>query len=390
MPPRPLRVAHVITDLDLGGAEVTLERLLPRLTEAGVESIVVCLSTPGPLADRIRERGTPVVELNLRPGRPNPLALVRLWSLLRGFRPDLVQTWLYHADLAGLLAGLAARVPHIVWNIRCAELDPRDHPRSLPMLLRALAFSSRIPDAVICNSEAGRLAHERLGYLPRRWEIIPNGFDTDRFKPSPDARRRLRSELGLPEETPLVGLLARYHPMKDHITFLRATRVVADHRPDVHFVAAGRGVAENVALNDIVRDLGLTGRVHLSAESTDAAGFLAGLDLAVSSSYSEAFPNVVAEAMACGTPCVVTDVGASAAIVGATGVVVPPRDPAALAAGMLQELARPAAARAARGEAARARVLSEYSLDAAVVRYRQLYEVLTFGQVGRESSACAE
>lgn len=385
-----LRVAHVITDLDLGGAEVMLERLLPALAESAVENTVICLSTPGVLAERIRARGTKVICLDMRSSRPNPLALARLWRLLRALRPDIVQTWLYHADAAGLLAGLAARVPRVVWNIRCAELDPGDHPRYLPVLLRTLAAASGLPAAVVCNSEAGRREHERLGYRPKRWEIIPNGFDVDRFAPSPDAHTRLRAELGVPGETRLVGILARYHPMKDHPTFLRAAQAVVAQRADTHLMAVGRGVAESAELAVLVQALGLVGRVHLRAETTDAALFLAGLDCAVSSSYSEAFPNVVAEAMACGVPCVVTDVGESAAIVGDTGVVVPPRDPARLAAAILERLSLSPRARAAVGQAARARVIDHYSLRAAAGRYRALYDVLTSSLLERQSTPSAE
>jgi glycosyltransferase involved in cell wall biosynthesis len=388
---RRLTVVHVITDLDTGGAEMMLERLLPALGRAGVDNTVISLTTPGPVGARIAASGTPVFSLGLHPSRPNPLALGRLWRLLRRTRADVVQTWLYHADFAGLIAGLAARVPSIVWNIRCADLDPRDHPRSLMPMLRLLAFASRLPAAVICNSEAGRREHERLGYTPKRWAIIPNGFDTDRFAPSAAARDRLRATLGVLPTTRVIGLLARYHPMKDHATFLRAARIILERRDDACVVAAGRGVPESLELKTLVRELGLTGRVHLLDELSEPAAFLAALDVAVSSSYSEAFPNVVAEAMACGTVCVATDVGESSTIVGDTGAVVPARDPEALAEAVLRQLALSPAERQSRGEAARSRIVREFSLDGAGARYRALYDSLTPGpRIHHEASACAE
>jgi glycosyltransferase involved in cell wall biosynthesis len=299
--------------------------------------------------------------------------LWHLVRLLRRLRPDIVQTWLYHADLAGLVAATIARVPHVVWNLRCAELDPRDHPRSLPALLRTLALVSRWPDAVICNAEAGRRAHERLGYTPRRWEIIPNGYDTNAFRPSPGARSSLKHQLGIGDDAMLVGLLARFHPMKDHGTFINAARLVTAAQPNVHFVAAGRGVESAPPINRLLDDLKLRDRVHLLPEQADASRFLAALDVAVSSSYGEAFPNVVAEAMACGVPCVVTDVGDSAGIVGSAGVVVPPRDPAALAAGIMRILDLTPAAREALGSSARERIVSEFSIGRALARYDHLY-----------------
>jgi glycosyltransferase involved in cell wall biosynthesis len=305
-------------------------------------------------------------------------------------RPTLVQTWLYHADFAGLLAGLFARVP-VVWNIRCAELDPRDHAPSLMTLIRALALASRYPAAVICNSHAGQRAHEQLGYVPRKWAVIPNGFDTDAFRPRSEARAALRGELGLPVETTLVGLLARFHPMKDQASFLNAAKIVIGAKPDVRFVLAGRGIDAAPSLRRLVDELGLTAHVHLLPPRTDAPSFLAALDVAVSSSYGEAFPNMVGEAMACGIPCIVTDVGDSARIVGDTGVLVPPRDPAALAAGIVEILAADPAARAARGLAARARIVSEFSVERAAARYEALYRgVATGADNPTDEVVCAE
>jgi glycosyltransferase involved in cell wall biosynthesis len=368
-----VKIVHVITDLDVGGAEMMLARLIARLDPRRIENTVISLTTTGTVGHEIQQTGVPVFALGLRPGQVRTAALWRLVRLLRRLRPDVVQTWLYHADLAGIMAGALAHRPKIVWNIRCADLDPADHPRSLPLVLRTLAFLSRYPAAVICNSTAGRRAHEKLGYTPRRWEIIPNGFDTGLFRPSPDARIDLRRELGLDPGALVVGLLARFHPMKDHATFLRAAWMVAKSHADVHFVAAGRGVAGNRVLDEVVADLTLGDRVHLLPERNDAPRFLAALDVAVSSSSGEAFPNVVGEAMACGTPCVVTDVGDSAQIVGDAGVMVPPRDAAALAAGVLSLLALDPTSRDNLSFAARERIKSRFSLEGVAVRYEQLY-----------------
>jgi glycosyltransferase involved in cell wall biosynthesis len=390
-PSSPIRVTHLITDLDTGGAEMMLARLVEAFSaNRRIESTVVSLGAPGPLADRIEAAGVRVSALGMRPGRPDPRGLWRLVRLLRRERAALVQTWLYHADLAGLLAGALARVP-VVWNIRCAELDPRDHPSSLATLLRALALASRYPAAVICNSQAGQRAHERLGYAPRRWAVIPNGFDTNVFRPCPAATSELRRELGVPDASKLVGLMARFHPMKDHPTFVGAAQVVIAAKPDVHFVAAGRGVDSSPSLQALLDDRGLRAHVHLLPERRDAPRFLAALDVAVSSSYGEAFPNVVGEAMACGTPCVVTDVGDSARIVGEAGVVVPPRDPAALAAGIARLLEMAPPARAALKAAARDRIATEFSLQRAAAQYEALYaDVARRPLQSPDDTRCAE
>jgi glycosyltransferase involved in cell wall biosynthesis len=367
-----------------------LARLMNATDRERMTTIVLSLTTVGPVGQEIQRMGVPVHALGMRSGTSAWTAFWRGVLLIRNFRPDVLQTWLYHADLAGLVAGTIARAPKIVWNIRCAELDPNDHPRSLPALLRTLAVASGRPAAVICNSTAGRRAHEALGYRPRRWCIIPNGFDTNAFQPSPAARADLRRELAVPDDVKLVGLLARFHAMKDHATFLKAARIVCSARPDVHFLAAGHGVAGNAVLDAMVADLQLSDRVRLLAPRLDAPLFLGGLDVAVSSSYGEAFPNVVGEAMACGTPCVVTDVGDSAMLVGDTGVAVPSRDPARLAEGILQVLNLDTTAHASLGMRARERILSTFSMDAAAATYEALYRDLSRRQMKRPDPLCAE
>jgi len=367
-----------------------LARLVRSFDRGRLDSAVISLGTLGPVANPIQRAGVPVHALDMTSGKIDVVAWWRLARLLRQLQPDIIQTWLYHADFAGLLGRVVTRASPLVWNIRGAELDPRDHPRSLPFLLRLLAMASRVPSAVICNSLAGQRAHERLGYTPRRWCIIPNGFDTIAFRPDAEAGRRVRRELGLADDARLVGLLARFHPMKDHATFLRAAKLVAARTSDVHFLAAGRGVDDNETVRRLARELRLESNLHLMPEQGDSAAFLAALDVTVSSSYGEGFRKVVAEAMACGTPCVVTDVGESATIVGKTGVVVPPREPEALAKGIVQLLDLDRASLESLGRAARERIVSEFSIERAVARYEALYTELVSGTMATKAeSICA-
>ena len=225
------------------------------------------------------------------------------------------------------------------------------------------------------NSEAGRAAHLRLGYRPRRWEVIPNGFDTALFRPDPKSRAAMRRALGIPGKAPLIGMLARFDPMKDHATFLAAAAHLAAERPDIHFLVAGRGVIpENSAL---AAGPALAGRLHLLGERPDAPCLLAALDIAtLTSAFGEGFPNVIGEAMACAVPPVATDVGDAKLLIGATGRVVPPRNPVALAAAWDEILALNPGHRAAMGAAARERIVGNYSLQAVIERYSALYETL--------------
>jgi glycosyltransferase involved in cell wall biosynthesis len=386
---REIRVAHLITDLDTGGAEIMLARLLESDRTSRFAHSVISLTTIGPVGARISKRGIPVFAIGVHPSRPNPLSLLKLVRLLRRLDPDILQTWLYHADLIGLVAGSLARTRSIVWNVRCSSFDLADHHGSFGALLRVLAWMSVRPAAVIYNSHAGRAAHEQYGYAPRRSVVIPNGFDVEDFRPSPGAASALRRRLNLDDRIRIVGNLGRFHPMKDHDNFLNAAALVAQSRGDVHFVAAGRGVDTNAGLTETIRQLGVGTKVTLLPEQSDAAGFLAALDVAVSSSYSEAFPNVVAEAMACGTPCVVTDVGDSGIIVGTAGRVVPARNAAALAEGILEQLTLDDQQRSRQASAARARIVEEFSIEHASAQYGQLYSSLTGAAAHRDESACA-
>lgn len=245
--PRGLTVVHVITELDRGGAEVMLCRLLERTDRHRFEHTVVSLTDAGTLGPTIRELGVPVQTLGMRRGVPDVRAVWHLARLIRQERPVVLQTWLYHADLVGLIAGRLAGIRAIVWNVRCSDMDMRQYSWSSRLTRRLLSALSAAPAAVIVNSERGRRVHERIGYRPRRWVTIPNGIDLARFQPDPQARERLRKELGLPLSARLIGMVARYDPMKDHATFLRAAAEflrngVARGQADLHSVLVGRGV----------------------------------------------------------------------------------------------------------------------------------------------------
>jgi len=243
----------------------------------------------------------------------------------------------------------------------------------LPRLLARLSAS---PDAVLVNSAAAQRAHEELGYHPKRWAMIPNGFDVARFQPDIAAGPRRRRDLGLPGDAFLIGLPARFDPMKDHATFLAAAALFAARCGVARFLLMGRGVARgNTALERMIAARGLGERVLLLGERADMAELLPGLDVAtLSSAFGESFPNVVGEAMACGVPVAATAVGDVGEIVGATGIVVPPGDAAALAGAWQRLYEAGEAERRRLGAAARQRVVSNYALPAIARRYETLYE----------------
>ncbi|MGQ9368591.1 glycosyltransferase [Azospirillum sp. ST 5-10] len=370
-----ITVAHLITGLQTGGAETMLAKLVRTMDRRRFRNVVIAMTGGGSVASELANSGVPILSLQMRRGAADPRGLARLVHLLRDERPHLLQTWLYHADLMGTVAGRLAGVPRIVWNLRCSDMNRPNYrwlSRNLPLLLARL---SGMPDAVVVNSSAGRTVHEGYGYRPRLWQLIPNGFDTDRFRPNPEAGAWLRQSLGLPPEAVLIGLPARLDPMKDHPGFFAAAAALAAREPSARFVLIGAGLeARNAAVARMVGACGLADRVALLGERRDIDRILPGLDVVtLSSAFGEGFPNVLGEAMACGVPCVATDVGDAAAIVGDAGLVVEPRDPVALAVAWQRVLRLGPEARAALGAAGRTRVLRHFSLPVIAARYESFY-----------------
>jgi glycosyltransferase involved in cell wall biosynthesis len=360
-----MKVMHIITGLRRAGAEAMLARLAPHL---GFSNIVISLMDEGALGPELRAAGVPVIALGMRRGHASLGAIAHLWRIIRVERPQILQTWLYHADLLGLFESFLSPGLRLVWNLRCSDMDLDAYSTGTRIVRSVLARASRIPDAVVVNSEAGRRFHEALGYRPKRWELIPNGFDVDHLRPSASARAQFRTRLGLAEGDWLIGMVARVDPMKDHPNFLAAAERIAAMRPDARFLLVGRGTEK------LLVPASLVGRFHALGERGDIPDLLPSLDvLVVSSAFGEGFPNVIGEAMACGVPCVSTDVGDAATIVADTGVVVARRDPSALANGVITLLARGPGA----GAAARQRILDHYAIAEIAGRYRTLYESLT-------------
>lgn len=353
-----------------------LYRTLCQFDSRRFRSTVISLVKPGKVGDMLAARGVRVLTLGMAKGKPSPVGLWKLVALLRQLKPLLLQTHLYHADLLGFLAGKFARVPHIFWNIRQSCMDFSHYRPTTGLTVKLCARLSRFVDKILVNSYAGLDFHAGLGYDRDKMVVIPNGFAGDRFRPDAASYADVRRELQLSGYTRLVGMAARFDPQKDHGTFFQAAALVSRCDPDVHFLVAGQGLDRN---NPPVRELlersGLDpGKVSLLGERSDMPRVMASLDVFVSSSaFGEGFPNVIGEAMACGVPCVATDVGDAALIVGPTGIIVPPRQPERLAQGILQLLNLEPAAYRAMSAAARQRLLQQYGLMRIVGRLESLY-----------------
>lgn len=370
-----LKVTHVITGLETGGAEIMLYNLLSHIDRSLVESEVVSMTYKGSVGEQIESLGIPVRELGMERGSPNPWYVFRLAAWLRKSRPDIVQTWMYHANIVGgFAAKLTGGLP-VVWGIHASRLEARTSKRLTMWTVRASArLSTSLPARIVSASRSAHRLHADIGYDQDKMRVIPNGFDLDYFAPDAAARISVRRELGLADDATLIGMVARVDPHKDHGNFINAAALLRTRLPDAHFLLCGSGVTDaNPWMSELVRGAGIGEKCHLLGNRDDIPRLTAALDVATLSSYGEAFPLVIGEAMACGVPCVVTDVGDSAYIVGEAGRVVPVGDPYSLAMAWLDVVAKPADEHRAMGEAARARIVSLFSVDDVVSRYQDLY-----------------
>jgi glycosyltransferase involved in cell wall biosynthesis len=367
-----VKVLHIITGLDTGGAEALMYRLIRYFPEPDTEHVICSLKGGGAYSERFVEMNVPVHALD---GRAVSIARA-VPAVARQVKPSLIQGWMYHGNIAAAYCRLsnASRAPQL-WSVHQTLSGFKNEKPGTAMVIRAGGLLSGMPFRIIYNSRESARQHEALGYRAEKTTMVASGFDTEVFKPDPVQRRALRAEIGVSDDVPLIGVVGRLHAMKDHGNFLRAAQAVKAVRPDAVFLLAGRGT-DSDSIGRRVGELGLSESVRMLGERSDVPAIMAALDLlALPSAWGEAFPTVVGEAMASGVPCVVTDVGDSGHIVGNTGTVVPPRDSEALAQAMLALVRHPH--RKVLGIRARERIISQYSLTAMTRKYADLYTELT-------------
>ena len=368
----------MINNLETGGAETMLLRLMEHVDRDRFEPVVVTLIDSGDLVKQFNELGIEVHALGATPGRLSPAVLLRLSKVIRGIRPHIIQSWLYHSNLATFLAlALSRKRIPICWNIRHSVDDIRNEPWLTRQVIRAGARFSRKASAVVFNSARSLGQHEALGFSAPRQTVIPNGFDLEDFKPVSNARQELLESLEISDSAFLVGLAGRLHPMKNHEGLAGVVSDLVAEGIDVHLLFAGRGCEEDGSLGGLAKFAGLQGRLHLLGERRPLAPFLSSLDcLVVASLWGEAFPNVLAEAMACATPCVTTDVGDAGAIIDDTQRMCRPGDPEALKSVLRRVLLMAPEERASLAASGRERISREYDVRSITRDYEQLWTEL--------------
>ena len=371
-----MNILHIITGLNDGGAEAVLYRLCRN--DKAHRHQVVSLMDAGKYGALLKKEGVPVSCLGMHRGRLTLGGLSRLWRLLRGDKWDVVQTWMYHADLVGGLVARLAGVDRVFWGIRHTTLEPGKSRRATMLVARLNARLSRwVPTGIVCCAERARAVHSALGYFDEKMKVIPNGYDLDLFRPNAVVRQRLRAEWGVDETVPLIGMVGRFDPLKDHGNLIQALFALNQMGIAYRCVMVGSGMdASTAQLATWLDRYGLRGAVLLLGPQDNIPEIMNALDIHVLSSCGEAFPNVLAEAMACGTPCVTTDVGDAALIVGDAGWVVPPQNPELLAQSLsiaLEEW-QDREAWAIRQFTARQRIGGRFSITQMVNSYHSVWE----------------
>lgn len=372
-------ILFLVRSLRRGGAERQLVALAAGLHQRGWPVSVACCYGGGAFQTELENAGVPLIDLGKRGRWDIAGFLWRLLRVLRRQRATIVHGYMPLGNMLALLARVARPGTRVVWGVRSSFIDHGKRDWLSRLNFRLSRSAARLTDCIIANSEAGAAYHAALGYPRARMQVIPNGIDVQRFHFDAAGRVRVRDEWGVNATCTLVGLVGRIDRMKDHPTFLTAAALLARRHPGWRFVCVGGGQPGRVAaMRATAERLGLGQRLLWVGPRNDLAEIYSALDIAVSSSCGEGFSNVIAEAMACKRPCVVTDVGDSARIVGRCGAVVPPRDPAALAtaierAGHALEQPGPATQL---GAAARARIVETYSLEALLWNSEQAFRAL--------------
>ena len=358
---RVIKVAFIIRSLDCGGTERQLVSLAKALDKKRFDVTILTFYSGGSLEEDLKGCRVRYITLEKR-GRWDTLGFYRRFvHHLRALRPDIIHGYLDISNLLSLSAKLFLSRALIIWGARSSnlELGHYDWLRRLSFLLERLF--ARFADCIIVNSIAGRAYLLERRFPAEKVALVHNGIDTELFRPDAEAGARVRSEWGVPKDEILVGHVGRLDPAKDHANLLRAASLLQRERPDVRFVCVGSGPQSYAQrLHQITEGSGQTKTIKWIEMRSDMRAVYNAFDINVSSSQSEGFSNVIGEAMACAVPCVVTDVGDSALIVGDTGYVCAPRNAEALAAALISCLQED---RNALGMKARSRVMEHWGIE---------------------------
>lgn len=372
-----MRIVHIITGLNTGGAELMLKRLiLKSRSEYSVEAVVISLTGLGVVGEDLREEGVEVIALGLSGFLNMPAIFFRLCKILKSLNPDIVQTWMYHADFLGGAAARVVGLRAIIWGVRTTDVT-LGRSNVTVFLRKVCAFLSfYVPKVIICAADASRHMHESVGYDKSKMAVINNGFELQRFTIDKQKIDLIREECGFSLQDTVISSIGRFNPVKNQKGFLIATSQIIQDYPSIRLLMVGRGNSwDNIELVEWISELGLEGKVCLLGERRDVIECMAVSDIFCQHSITEGFPNVLGEAMAMALPCVATDVGDTSRLLSSCGKVVP-SDVNSIKIGLIELLNLDAESLKKMGEVASRRIAEEYSLDNIAKQYYAIYSSL--------------
>ncbi len=372
-----MKITHVIIGLGIGGAELMLQRLVEGLNgEDGMEHSVISLTDLGPVGKQLQEKGISVIALGMKSPLSLPNTFFKLRREIKKQKPDIIQTWMYHADLLGGLAAKSLGIDNIIWGIRTTDVTLGRSKLTIKLRRLCALLSYTVPKVIICAADAGRKVHEKIGYDARKMKVIPNGFDVGNLIATPEQRKTLRDECGFTDKEMVVGSVGRFNQVKNQKLFVEAAALIVLENPEVRFLMIGRdNTWDNIELVSWIEQNNLMDRFFLLGERSDVPICLAAMDIFCLHSKTEGFPNVLGEAMAMGLPCVTTDVGDAKLLLGSTGVVVSV-SPSSVCKAVNHLLNLDKQNLIEMGMCARQQLKDNYSLSRVISDYNDVYESL--------------
>ncbi len=364
-----MKILFITTGLNTGGAEIALLKIVSGLKVSNhIE--VISLRGKGDIGPKLEDLGIKVTALSLSKNPISFFKLLKLHKMIKAFNPDIVQTWMYHADLIGGIFAKLAGIKNIVWGIRNSDLSPKRVSKLTILTARACARLSKIiPSKIVSNSQQALDEHAKFGYQSEKFYLLPNGFNLSVYFKDEEKRKKIRQELSISNADKVVGMIGRFDPQKNHLGFLNCALMILEQDPNIKFVLAGEGInLENQALREAIPYY-LRANFLLLGLRTDMPELLNAIDLLALPSFGEAFPNILGEAMACETPCVCTNTGDCANIIGDTAQIVPIGDMRAMANKLIDYFNLDQADFDKLGVKARSRIKENFDID---IRNNQL------------------
>ena len=377
-----MKVTHIIVGLHIGGAELMLRRLCESFNSStSDEHRVVSLTDLGEVGALLRANGVVVDTLGMRGAWDVFGTFRKLVRVLRSSKPDVVQTWMYHSDLLGGLAARWVGVKGLIWGIRTTDVSKGGGKATIVIRRLCAWLSAILPNVIVCAAEASRTTHIAVGYSPKKMIVIPNGFDLERLVASSEEREVIRLTHGIGVNDFVIGSLGRFNEVKDHAGFIKSAGLVAARFPYVKFLMIGRDVDHgNIALMADIAATGYADRFVLLGERKDVAGCYRAMDMFCLHSFTEGFPNVLGEAMSMALPCVTTDAGDAAFLLGGNGIVVPVHEPQALAEALAKVVGKTDAERTAMGRGAYTRIVENFTMKCTETKFKEIYDRLYLNQ----------